>query len=161
MLFILSLCGSACASDANKIEDGMIQNKDFIAGRYAMVAGNWEEAAKAFDRAVRHAPRNADLRNLLAFSYAQMNKTDLAFKHYKMALRLDPKHLSANQYIGWAYLRVGNLQKAEDHLSQIFDLCGTNCDEYERLRMGIDASRRTAAAQKKEIQNEKVNSQMM
>ena len=33
---------------------------------------------------------------------------ELVFKHYNEALRLDPKHLGAHEYLGEVYLTVGN-----------------------------------------------------
>jgi hypothetical protein len=49
-------------------------------------------------------PANADAQNLLGYAYRNQKKFDLAFKHYGEALRLDPKHKGAHEYIGEAYV---------------------------------------------------------
>jgi hypothetical protein len=35
------------------------------------------------------------------------------------ALRLEPNHRGANEYIGWAYLKTNQLDKAEKHLARL------------------------------------------
>ena len=64
-------------------------------------------------------PSNADYHNLYAYSIRKGANPDmnLVFKHYNEALRLDPRHRGAHEYIGEAYLMVGNLPKAKEHLS--------------------------------------------
>ena len=62
---------------------------------------------------------------------------DLAFKHYNEALRLAPKHRGAHEYIGEAYLRVGNVHKAREHLTQLDRLCFFGCAEYTSLKKAL------------------------
>ena len=37
---------------------------------------------------------------------------------YEKALAIDPKHRGAHEYIGEAYLTLGNLPKAKEHLAR-------------------------------------------
>jgi len=53
----------------------------------------------------------------------------LVFKHYNEALRIDPEHRGAHEYLGEAYLMVGNLAKAKEHLAVLDKLCFFPCDE--------------------------------
>jgi DNA-binding SARP family transcriptional activator len=62
---------------------------------------------------------------------------DLAFKHYNEALRIEPKHRGAHEYIGEAYLMVGNVQKARAHLTQLDRLCFFGCEEYTSLKQAV------------------------
>ena len=62
---------------------------------------------------------------------------NLVFKHYNEALRLDPKHKGAHEYIGEAYLMVGNVAKAKEHLSQLDKLCFFGCSEFTDLKKSI------------------------
>ena len=45
-----------------------------------------------------------------------MDLLEEAFFYSDKALKLDPRHQGANEYIGELYLRTMNLQKAEKHL---------------------------------------------
>jgi DNA-binding SARP family transcriptional activator len=63
---------------------------------------------------------------------------DRVFKHYGEALRLDPKHRDAHEYIGEAYLLVGNVGKAKEHLAALDKLCFFSCGEYRDLKRAIE-----------------------
>jgi len=82
-------------------------------------------------------PTNADAQNLLGYAYRNQRKYDLAFVHYKEALRLDPKHRGANEYIGEAYVLVGDKAKAQEHLAALERICGKGCEEYQDLARAI------------------------
>ena len=101
-------------------------------GKQAIEAGDWERAASFLERAAESSPRNADVFNLLAYSYRHLNRLDDAFANYGRALALDPKHLGAHEYIGEAYLMVGDLAKAEEHLATLMEICSA-CEETEEL----------------------------
>ena len=59
------------------------------------------------------------------------------FRHYEEALRLDPKHRNAHEYIGEAYLQVGNLAKAKEHLAALDKLCFLPCEQYSELKEAV------------------------
>ena len=82
-------------------------------------------------------PTNADAAELLGYAYRNQRKYDLAFEHYRAALQLDPKHRGAHEYIGEAYLLIGNKAKAQEHLAALERICGKKCDEYQDLQKAI------------------------
>ena len=53
------------------------------------------------------------------------------------ALRIDPKHRAAHEYLGEAYLMSGNLAKAKEHLAQLDRLCTFGCEEYSKLKAAV------------------------
>ena len=77
--------------------------------------------------------------NLHAYSLRKSGTQDmdLVFKHYNEALRLDPKHKGAHEYLGEAYLLVGNVAKAKEHLGALDKLCFFGCSEYTDLKKAI------------------------
>jgi DNA-binding SARP family transcriptional activator len=91
-------------------------------------------------KAVARDPRNADYHNLLAYAVRNGANPDMdvVFRHYQEALRLDPKHRGAHEYIGEAYLMVGNLGKAKEHLAALNRLCFFGCEEYRDLKKAIE-----------------------
>jgi tetratricopeptide (TPR) repeat protein len=61
-----------------------------------------------------------------------------AFEHYRRALRLDPQHKGAHEYIGEAYLMDHKPTEAEKHLAELARLCGNqSCEEYVDLAEAI------------------------
>jgi DNA-binding SARP family transcriptional activator len=67
---------------------------------------------------------------------------DDSFRHCERALTLDPDHRGAHEYIGEAYLQVGNRASAEVHLKALEGLCRVPCDEYRELKETVQACRR-------------------
>ena len=87
-------------------------------------------------------PGNADAHNLLAYSYRKQATPDLpkAFEHYNTALKLNPSHKGAHEYIGEAYLMDGKPAKAEERLARLKVICGNAaCEEYDNLAKAIAA----------------------
>ena len=115
-------------------------------GKQAIEAGDWERAAAFLERAAQSNAQNADVFNLLAYSYRHLDRLDEAFENYDRALKLDPKHLGAHEYIGEAYLIVGDLAKAEGHLATLRDICAS-CEETEELAEAIAHFKEEGAAQ--------------
>src|SRR5919201_1071083 len=101
--------------------------------------GQFAAAAEILDKAVARDPGNADYHNLLAYAIRKGPNPDMdrVFKHYAEALRLDPKHRGAHEYIGEAYLMVGNVAKAKEHLSALDKICFFGCSEYNDLKKAI------------------------
>ncbi len=100
---------------------------------------DWKGAAAAMQAAVEKDPGNADYHNLYAYSLRKGGTADmdLVFKHYNEALRIDPRHKGAHEYLGEAYLMVGNVAKAKDELSALDKLCFFGCSEYNELKKSI------------------------
>ena len=102
---------------------------------------DWAAAAAILREALAKSPDNADYHNLYAYSVRKGTNPnmDLVFKHYNEALRLNAKHRDAHEYIGEAYLMVGNVAKAKEHLAQLDKLCFFSCSEYTDLKKAISA----------------------
>ena len=102
---------------------------------------DWAAAQAVLKDAVASSPNNANYHNLYAYSIRKGANPDmnLVFKHYNEALRIDPKHRGAHEYIGEAYLMVGNVAKAKEHLGTLDKLCFFPCAEYTDLKKAIAA----------------------
>ena len=100
---------------------------------------DWAAAADALKGGLAADPNNASYHNLYAYSLRKGANPDmnLVFKHYNEALRIDPKHRGAHEYIGEAYLMVGNVAKAKEHLGALDKLCFFPCVEYTDLKKSI------------------------
>jgi tetratricopeptide (TPR) repeat protein len=105
----------------------------------AVAKADWVRARDLARAGVEKNPANADYQNLLAYSLRMGPNPpmDLVFRHYNEALRLDPKHRGAHEYLGEAYLMAGNLEKAREHLRVLDDLCFLPCREYSMLKQAV------------------------
>ena len=105
----------------------------------AASAQDWPAAQALLKDAIARNPGNADYHNLYAYSIRKGANPDmsLVFKHYNEALRLDPRHRGAHEYLGEAYLMVGNLPKAKEHLSALDKLCFFPCSEFNELKKAV------------------------
>jgi tetratricopeptide (TPR) repeat protein len=124
---------------------GASEDPDYVAGKQAVAAMNWQAALDAFNKAAAKDPTNANAQNYLGYTYRQLGKFDLAFKYYEEALRLNPKHRGAHEYLGEAYLMVNNLAKAEEQLKALDKLCFFSCEEYDDLKKAVAEYKQKAA----------------
>ncbi len=108
-------------------------------GKAAVAKKDWQAAIAAYKAAVDDEPANPDAHNMLAYSFRKQATPNLdkAFEHYRIALKLNPKHLGAHEYIGEAYLMAGKPQDAKTHLAHLEKLCGKKCEEYQDLARAI------------------------
>jgi Flp pilus assembly protein TadD len=113
------------------------RDDDYAAGKRAVEKKDWAEAARLFERAAVRNPDHADLHNILGFSYRNLKQYDLAFKHYRRAIELDPRHRGAHEYIGEAYLMTGDPAGAERHLAALKGICLLPCEELKDLERAI------------------------
>lgn len=140
VMLALALGAGMPAAQARIMETTPAANQedaDFAAGKKAVERKDWKGAVESLNKALQRLPENADLHNLLGYSYRHLNDLDNSFRHYKEALRIDPKHRGAHEYIGQAYLKANQPDKAVEHLAELEKLCGKNCEEYRDLSKAI------------------------
>ena len=111
-----------------------------LAGIQAAVGkSDWAQARALARASIEKDAANADYHNLYAYAIRMGAKPEmeLVFKHYNEALRIEPKHRGANEYLGEAYLMVGNLGKAKEQLRTLDNLCFFSCAEFTMLKKAI------------------------
>jgi Flp pilus assembly protein TadD len=116
--------------------------------RTAIARQDWTAAQAAARRAVERSPQSADAHNLYAYAMRKgpQQQMDLVFRHYNEALRLEPQHRAAREYLGEAYLMTGNLAKAKELLAELERLCQAGCAEQAELKRAISTFERQHAA---------------
>ena len=105
----------------------------------AIAKKDWVAAQTTLKQALTNNAQNADYHNLYAYSLRKGANPDmkLVFFHYEEALRIDPKHRGAHEYIGEAYLQTGDLAKAKEHLAALDKLCFFGCEEFTDLKAAV------------------------
>jgi Flp pilus assembly protein TadD len=140
--FLAVAAGAATAVDSDPSPP---VSGDHAAGKKAIEARDWNGAIKSLTAAAQRDGRNADIHNLLGYAYRNAGQLDAAFKHYQIALKLDPRHLGAHEYIGEAYLMANNPAKAEEHLALLRQYCRSSaCEEHDDLKKKLDQYRARA-----------------
>ena len=128
-----------CSSMGSLAEsaDWAVLDPDFAAGKRAIVAGDWQGAIKVLTSAGLRDDRNADIQNYLGYAHRRLRQLDPAMRHYQQALTLNPRHRSAHEHLGEAYLMRGDLAKAEEHLAALEKICLISCEEYDDLKRAL------------------------
>jgi Flp pilus assembly protein TadD len=143
ILALLMLLLAAIAPALHAVESDSdpvaASDPDYAAGKKAIEARDWNAAIGFFSSAQRRSPDNADIQNYLGYAHRNAGKLDVALRHYQRALKLDPRHRGAHEYIGEAYLMMKDLPSAEEHLAALDRICLLPCSEYSDLKAKIAA----------------------
>jgi tetratricopeptide (TPR) repeat protein len=131
---------ASAASDA----DWAQLDPDFKTGKKALGVENWHAAVAAFELAALRDPTNADVQNYIGYAYRRLHQMGPAIGHYHQALMLNPRHRSAHEHLGEAYLVLGEPARAQQLLAALENLCLIPCEEYDDLKRAIAAYRRLA-----------------
>jgi len=105
----------------------------------AVEAKKYDDAIKSLEAVLEDDGRNADALNYMGFSYRKLGRYELALNFYTRALKVNPDHKGANEYIGEAYLELNQPEKAKTHLDRLAKLCNSSCEEYDGLKKAWDA----------------------
>lgn len=134
----------ACHAVESDTDPRAAADPEYAAGKKAIEARDWNAAIRLFSSAAGRAPANADIQNYLGYAHRNAGKLDAAFKHYRRALELDPRHRGAHEYIGEAYLMRKDLAGAEKHLAALEKICSLPCEEAVDLKAKVAAYKRAA-----------------
>ena len=130
-LFVCTLAFAADTSPPSPKDTELEKAKTAIARK------DWAAAQAVLEPYTASNPRSADGFNLLGYSLRNQKKYDESLLAYKQALTLDPKHRGAHEYIGMAYIQMGQLDKAKEHLASLDKICPFSCEEYRDLKKAI------------------------
>lgn len=98
----------------------------------------WAGAISVLKQIVASDSSNADALNLLGFSLRKSGDAEHALGFYLKALKINPRHKGAHEYLGELYVETGHMDKARTELETLAKLCGnTTCEEYEDLEKAI------------------------
>jgi predicted Zn-dependent protease len=100
---------------------GYWQAKD---GEYAAALATLHSAANQAD------PR---IQTMIGFSLRKLGRVDEAMEYYFKVLAAYPERTTTRQYLGEAFLQIGEPGKAKDQLAEIGKRCGTACEDYQLL----------------------------
>ena len=116
------------------------ENPNITAGRKAIEAKDYKGAVGHLSKAVQESPKDADAQSMLGFAYRKLGTFEKSMEHYQAALKLDPKHRSAREYLGELYLDMNQPANAEKELAALKKSCPMfgKCEEYDDLKEAIE-----------------------
>jgi len=139
LALLLRAAGAVQSDDSD--DQALLADADYAGGLAALKADDAASALRRFQAALKRFPDAANLHNELGFAYRKLRQFDKAFEHYRRALAIEPRHRGAHEYIGEAYLMVGDVASAEKHLAALRSICLLRCDEFIELDKAIAAHR--------------------
>ncbi len=100
---------SASALAAGSTSSAPRSSGDKAAQRYAKAVKeikkqDYDDAIDLLEKVVRAKPKHADAYNLLGYSHRKLKEFKVARKYYDRALKIDPTHKGALEYLGELYV---------------------------------------------------------
>ncbi len=139
-LVTLTFCAAALAAGGNYSSD--VDLKPILK---MIEQGKYDSAINLLHDKLDADPDNADIMSLLGFSYRKTQNYEDAQTFYEWALKADPNHRGANEYLGELYLETNRIDKAVEQLQKLDDICRTDCKEYSQLKEAIDSFHQTGS----------------
>ncbi|PCH48407.1 MAG: hypothetical protein COC23_00070 [Hyphomicrobiales bacterium] len=107
----------------------------FLAARDLAYNHRYEEAIE-----VLHLAKNQNdprILNYLGFATRKLGDVEKGLTYYAAALKIDPNYTLVREYMGEAFLQLGQINKAQEQLAEIGKRCGLGCREYAMLKAEI------------------------
>ena len=92
------------------------------------------KAQKLLVQSNKNYPNKADTLNYLGFTTRKLGDFENGEKFYLQGLKIDPKHIGINEYLGELYVATNRHNLAIERLEVLKDC---NCKEYDQLKAVI------------------------
>jgi len=98
----------------------------------------WQAKNGEYDAALAtlRSARNQDdprVQTITGFALRKLGRVDEAMGYYFKALATRPDATTTRQYLGEAYLQIGDPVRAREQLAEIAERCGVTCEDYTAL----------------------------
>ena len=118
-------------SKSEKKDSSLDQDQVYSLAYWQAKTGEYGQALATLES----APNQNDPRvqTMMGFTLRKMGRVDEAFGYYFKALATRPEATTTRQYLGEAYLQIGDAARAREQLAEIGKRCGTACEDYTAL----------------------------
>jgi predicted Zn-dependent protease len=112
-------------------QGSLTDDQIYSLGYWQAKDGKYGEALVTLHRAANAAdPR---IETMIGFSLRKLGRLDEAMVSYQRVLAAYPERTTTRQYLGEAFLQMGEPEKAKEQLAEIAKRCGTACEDYQLL----------------------------
>lgn len=134
--FVYSKRLQGCA----RVNSGLVEDKELHEqGRALALAGHYRNALDALEAI--SGPKDAMMLTMIGYAERKLGNLDRSLKAYGEALDLDPGNADAREYLGEAYIDMGQIDRAKLQLQALEQICGRTCEQYHDLAEAIAAER--------------------
>ncbi len=109
----------------------------YLAASALINEGKYSEALYSLGKAALALGPHADVLTYQGFANRKLHNYDVAVSFYSAALKIDPRHRGANEYLGEYYVETGQMAKARAQLVKLDSICKFGCEQAEELRRWI------------------------
>ena len=137
LLFIIILFSQSLAFGAGS-SSSVDANAEYLKAEKLIKTYKFEKAIKALNKLLTETPdgyTKADIYNYLGYASRKQRAPNFekAEEYYLKALKIDPDHIGALEYLGELYYETGRVDKAKDLLERLKSVAGENSEEYLEL----------------------------
>lgn len=115
-----------------KQKDSSLTQDQIYSVGYWQAKGGQHDAALA---TLQTAQDQADPRvqTMIGFALRKLGRVDEAMGYYQRVLAAHPERTTTRQYLGEAFLQIGDPARAREQLAEISKRCGVACEDYQLL----------------------------
>lgn len=106
-------------------EQPLPSDDDYGRGKTAFDQEDWQGVVDYMTRVIQERPWHDDAYNLMGFAHRKLGDYDKALEAYDRALKLNPHHRGALEYLGEAYLELDRPELAKG----LLDRLGAECQQ--------------------------------
>ena len=137
LLLIIILFSQSLAFGAGS-SSSVDANAEYLKAEKLVKTYKFEKAINALNKLLNETPdgfTKADIYNYLGYASRKQRAPNFekAEEYYLKALKIDPDHIGALEYLGELYYETGRVDKAKDLLERLKSVAGENSEEYLEL----------------------------
>ena len=123
-------------------DSSLDQDQIYSVGYWQAKGGDYAAALATLQTARDQAdPR---VQTMIGFSLRKLGRVDEGMGYYQRVLAAHPDRTTTRQYLGEAYLQIGDPAGAKEQLAEISKRCGVACEDYQLLADEIAKYERAA-----------------
>lgn len=109
----------------------LTQDQIYSVGYWQAKGGQYEAALATLQTAQDQTdPR---VQTMIGFALRKTGRVDEAMGYYQRVLAAHPERTTTRQYLGEAFLQIGDPARAREQLAEISKRCGVACEDYQSL----------------------------
>ena len=112
-------------------DGALTQDQIYSVGYWQAKNGQYAAALATLQTARNQAdPR---MQTMIGFSLRKLGRVDEGMTYYQRVLAAHPERTTTRQYLGEAFLQIGDPARAREQLAEIAKRCGMTCEDYQLL----------------------------